>query len=192
MAQPLLSHPVCQRHVERRAGRGGVLADPPIRLADGTALMPLAFFRDIKVDAKGNRTVISYRQSEMDRMGANRPIADDSHHRQHDLFIRTEHDRSHRRLHAEAEDRGRPGCSGAGIVFRRCLHGRPRHAVRYGAVQVTSRSQDCNPVSPPQWLAMCAIKRQRGLSRARCAVHERHSRCSEPLTISWRLRYQAE
>jgi hypothetical protein len=50
---------------------------PRFELADGTALMPLAFFRDIKVDAQGNRTVISYRQSEMDRMSTHRPIADD-------------------------------------------------------------------------------------------------------------------
>jgi hypothetical protein len=50
---------------------------PRFELADGTALMPLAFFRDIKVDAQNERTVVSYRQSEMDRMGTHRPIADD-------------------------------------------------------------------------------------------------------------------
>jgi hypothetical protein len=50
---------------------------PRFELGDGTSLMPLAFFRDIKVDAQDNRTVVSYRQSEMDRMGTNRPIADD-------------------------------------------------------------------------------------------------------------------
>lgn len=49
---------------------------PRFELADGTALMPLAFFRDIEVNAKDDRTVISYRQSEMDRMGTSRPIAD--------------------------------------------------------------------------------------------------------------------
>jgi hypothetical protein len=50
---------------------------PRFELADGTTLMPLAFFRDIKVDAKGNRTVVTYRQSEMDRMGSNGPVADE-------------------------------------------------------------------------------------------------------------------
>lgn len=50
---------------------------PRFELADGTALMPLAFFRDIKVDANGRRTEVSYRQSEMDRMGSIGPIADD-------------------------------------------------------------------------------------------------------------------
>lgn len=50
---------------------------PRFELTDGTALMPLAFFRDIEIDAKGARTVVTYRQSEMDRMGSNGPIADD-------------------------------------------------------------------------------------------------------------------
>lgn len=50
---------------------------PRFELTDGTALMPLAFFRDIKVDAKGARTVVTYRQSELDRMGGKAPIADD-------------------------------------------------------------------------------------------------------------------
>ena len=50
---------------------------PRLTLADGSVLMPLAFFRDIKVAAHGARTVVTYRQSQMDRMGQDAPVADD-------------------------------------------------------------------------------------------------------------------
>lgn len=50
---------------------------PQFELADKTVLMPLAYFRDVKVEEGENRTVVTYRQSEMDRMGSKEPIADD-------------------------------------------------------------------------------------------------------------------
>jgi len=50
---------------------------PRFELDDGSKLMPLAYFRDIKVTAAGRRTQITYRQSELDRMGGEAPVADD-------------------------------------------------------------------------------------------------------------------
>jgi hypothetical protein len=50
---------------------------PRFELADGTVLMPLAYFRDVEVRANGKRTEVRYRQAEMDRMGASRPAPDD-------------------------------------------------------------------------------------------------------------------
>ncbi len=52
------------------------LLTPRFTLADGSVLMPLAFFRDAKVTSQGARTVVSWRQGEMDRMGGPAPIAD--------------------------------------------------------------------------------------------------------------------
>jgi len=49
---------------------------PRFALADGTTLMPLAYFRDVKVEQSGGRTTITYRQSEMDRMGGDAPAPD--------------------------------------------------------------------------------------------------------------------
>jgi hypothetical protein len=49
---------------------------PQIKLTDGSVLMPLAYFRDAKVVAKGARTTITYRQSELDLMGQNAPVPD--------------------------------------------------------------------------------------------------------------------
>ncbi len=50
---------------------------PRFALADGSMLMPLAYFRDVKVEEGARRTVVNYRQSEMDRMAGDAPIADD-------------------------------------------------------------------------------------------------------------------
>jgi hypothetical protein len=50
---------------------------PQFSLADGTTLMPLAFIQDVKVTHQGRRTTVIYRQSELDRVGGEAPIADD-------------------------------------------------------------------------------------------------------------------
>jgi hypothetical protein len=49
---------------------------PRLTLDDGSALMPLAYFKDAKVEAKGARTTVSWRQDELDRMGQSDPVAD--------------------------------------------------------------------------------------------------------------------
>jgi hypothetical protein len=50
---------------------------PRFELEDGSVLMPLAFFRDINVSASGQRTQVTYRQTELDRMGGQKPVPDD-------------------------------------------------------------------------------------------------------------------
>jgi hypothetical protein len=49
---------------------------PRLTLSDGSALMPLAFFKDAKVVANGKRTTVTFQQAELDRMGGSAPIAD--------------------------------------------------------------------------------------------------------------------
>ena len=49
---------------------------PRFELADGTVLMPLAYFRDVKVEQSGPRTTVSWRQTEMDRMGSRDAVSD--------------------------------------------------------------------------------------------------------------------
>jgi hypothetical protein len=49
---------------------------PRLTLEDGSALMPLAYFKDAKVEAKGARTTVSWRQDELDLMGKNAPVPD--------------------------------------------------------------------------------------------------------------------
>ncbi|MGA0544070.1 hypothetical protein ACO2Q1_02215 [Brevundimonas sp. VNH65] len=50
---------------------------PRLTLEDGSVLMPLAFFEDADVTTEGDRTVVTYRQSAVDRMGGAAPAADD-------------------------------------------------------------------------------------------------------------------
>jgi hypothetical protein len=40
-------------------------------LADGSVLMPLAWFRDVTMERRGVRTIVSWRMDAMDRMGGN-------------------------------------------------------------------------------------------------------------------------
>ena len=49
---------------------------PRLTLNDGAVVMPLAYFKDAKVEAKGARTTITYRQDELDRMGGPAPVAE--------------------------------------------------------------------------------------------------------------------
>ena len=50
---------------------------PQFALADGSRLMPLAFIRDVAVATHGRRTQVTYRQSELDRLGGESPVADE-------------------------------------------------------------------------------------------------------------------
>jgi hypothetical protein len=49
---------------------------PKFNLADGSVLMPLAWFRDVKMERKGARTILSWHMDAMDRMGGNDAVRD--------------------------------------------------------------------------------------------------------------------
>ena len=49
---------------------------PRITLADGGVLMPLAWFRDVRVQRRGARTIVTWRMDAMDRMGGNDAVQD--------------------------------------------------------------------------------------------------------------------
>ena len=50
---------------------------PRITLADGAQLAPLAYAAHVKVAGKGARTVVTYDQDRLDRLGQKAPVADD-------------------------------------------------------------------------------------------------------------------
>lgn len=164
---------------------------PRFELADGTALMPLAFFRDIKVDAQDKRTVVSYRQSEMDRMGTSRPIADDritvstTYTFEPGTIVRTDVytpkqavavDRVVLELASFSEE---PSTDGLGTRFK---HGMVRD------FQVTGL-QSCESAA-----VAGDVRYQTSTgsfaSKVRCT--RTAFTLQQPLTISWRLRYQPE
>jgi hypothetical protein len=49
---------------------------PRITLADGSVLMPLAWFRDVRMERQGVRTIVTWRMDAMDRMGGNDAVQD--------------------------------------------------------------------------------------------------------------------
>ncbi|WP_380784878.1 hypothetical protein [Sphingomonas sp. R86521] len=49
---------------------------PKITLTDGSVLMPLAWFKDVRVTRHGAVTEVSWRQDALDRMGGNDAVAD--------------------------------------------------------------------------------------------------------------------
>lgn len=50
---------------------------PRVTLSDGTVLMPLAWFTNVEVVVEGPRTIVTFEQSEWDRMGEVAPRRDD-------------------------------------------------------------------------------------------------------------------
>jgi hypothetical protein len=50
---------------------------PRLTLADGARLAPLAYARDVKVSEQGARTIVTYQQDQLDRLGKDGPVADD-------------------------------------------------------------------------------------------------------------------
>jgi hypothetical protein len=49
---------------------------PRITLADGSVLMPLAWFRDVRVIRRGATTIVTWRQDALDRMGGEDAVKD--------------------------------------------------------------------------------------------------------------------
>lgn len=49
---------------------------PRLTLADGSVLMPLSYFKDVVVATDGDRTTVSWRQDQLDRMGEPAPRPD--------------------------------------------------------------------------------------------------------------------
>jgi hypothetical protein len=77
MHHPYFPIPFSRGMLEGVADGTAPVLVPKFTLADGTPLMPLAFIRDVTVNAVEGATTVTYRQSEMDRMGASAPVADD-------------------------------------------------------------------------------------------------------------------
>jgi hypothetical protein len=49
---------------------------PRLTLADGSVLMPLAFFKHVRVSGRGATTLVTWLQTELDRIGQQAPVAD--------------------------------------------------------------------------------------------------------------------
>ena len=77
MHNPYFPIPFSTGMLEGVADGTAPLLVPRFTLEDGSVLAPLAYFQDIAFDTKSASTVVTYRLSQMDRLGKNVPVADD-------------------------------------------------------------------------------------------------------------------
>ena len=68
--------PFSQGMLEAIADGTAPVLVPRFTLKDGTQLIPLAFMKDVKVEDGESMTMVTYRQTEMDRLGSGEPVAD--------------------------------------------------------------------------------------------------------------------
>ncbi|MET0307259.1 MAG: hypothetical protein ABW023_01010 [Sphingomonas sp.] len=160
---------------------------PRFTLADGGVLMPLAWFRDVKLLRQGNRTILTYRLDAMDRMGGKDAAAD-------------------KRITVETRYEFAPGSitrtdrySAATPLDIRAIDlefasfsGLPQvrgAAVRFGEGEVTGFSAqgfaqcDAQPAAAP-------YQAPSGPFATRVACHIGASTLGKPLTLGWTLRYR--
>jgi len=162
---------------------------PRFALADGSVLMPLAWFRGVSWRRQGNRTLVSWRQDAMDRMGGNTPIADSR------ITVTTRYEFAPGKItRTDIYRAGAPvELSGVTLEFAN-FSGDPRSVgpatVAFGAGEVTGFSatgyQQCT-VGPAEGEAYRAPTGAFA-SLVRCRLDAR--RLSAPLKLSWSLTYR--
>lgn len=74
--QPYFPIPFSPGMLEAIADGETPIMVPQIKLADGSTLMPLAYMRDVAVANQGAKTIVTYRQSELNRIGSRGPLPD--------------------------------------------------------------------------------------------------------------------
>lgn len=164
---------------------------PRFELADGTVLMPLAYFRDIELDLSGGRSVVTYRQSKMDRIGGDGPLPDDrlavstTYSFEPGSIVRTDVYTSKvaTQIKAIAIEFGSfstsPTTEGTATRFRDGL-------VRSFEVSGLHSCESAAVVGDPRY------QTSTGSFASKVSCTRGAFTLKQPLTISWRLRYQPE
>jgi hypothetical protein len=164
---------------------------PRFTFDDGSTLMPLAYFRDVKVNQQGERTTITYRQSEMDRMGDEAPVADDrmtlktTYTYEPGLITRTDVYTPARKLAVKGIElafgsfSSNPTTSGLTTRFS-------NGAVQEFAVKGLDRCESGSAVGDKHYQA------PNGPMASKVTCSRAAFDFGRPLTLSWRLRYRPE
>jgi len=162
---------------------------PRFALADGSVLMPLAWFRGVTWKRSGNRTTVGWRQDAMDRMGGNAPVADKR------LTVTTRYAFAPGRITRIDVYRAAVPVDLSEVTMEfASFSGDPRStgpaAVAFGAGEVTGFSatgyEGCTvgPAAGREYRAPTGAF----ASLVRCRLGTR--RLAGPLTLSWTLRYK--
>ena len=77
MHNPYFPIPYSNDMLSSVADGSAPLLIPRFTLADGSVLQPLAYFQNVKVSEDGDKTIVTYSEPQMDRMGKTEPAPDD-------------------------------------------------------------------------------------------------------------------
>jgi len=162
---------------------------PRFALADGSVLMPLAWFRGVSWRRQGSRTLVSWRQDAMDRMGGNAPVADKR------ITVTTRYEFAPGKITRTDVYRASAPVDLSEVTLEfASFSGDPRSAgegrVAFGAGEVTGFSakgyQQCTVGSAQGEVYRAPTGAFASLVRCRLGAR----RLSAPLTLSWALSYR--
>ncbi|MDF7774940.1 hypothetical protein P1X14_06765 [Sphingomonas sp. AOB5] len=161
---------------------------PRFTLADGSVLMPLAWFRDVTYRTSGQTSIVTYRMTAMDRMG--KPDAEQDAR----LTVETRYEFSPGKItRTDRYSAPRPiTLKAIDMEFASFSSGASAmgNDIRFASGDVTgfsaSGAGDCTaaPVSDPKYRAPS------GAFATRVACSRGAMRLDRPLTISWTLTYR--
>jgi hypothetical protein len=189
MHNPYFPIPFVAGMLQGSADAGFPQLTPRFALADGSVLMPLAWFRGVTWKRTGKRVTISWRQDAMDRMGQNAPVADKR------IGVTTRYDFAPGRItRTDTYRAASPVDLGEVTMEFASFSGEARStglgAVAYGAGEVTGFTatgyESCS-VGPAEGKAYRAPTGAFA-SLVRCRIGAR--RLAAPLTLRWTLSYK--
>jgi hypothetical protein len=161
---------------------------PRFTLADRAVLMPLAYFKNVRVERDGERTTVTYVQDEMDRLGSATPVKDAR------LRLTTSYELAPGRI--TRTDRYVPAASlrverielEFGTFSGEALADGKR--IRFGAGEVfefeASGLDQCSVDARPGELYRTPV----GALHSRVVCNSQEMQLNDPLVISWTLKYR--
>ncbi|MBC9032850.1 hypothetical protein IAG41_10645 [Sphingomonas sp. JC676] len=160
---------------------------PRFTLADGSVLMPLAWFRDVKLIRASKGTILTYRLDAMDRMGGKDSLADKRitvetrYEFTPGRIVRTDRYSAAKPLEIRAIDMEFASFSGLPTV--------KGSDIRFGEGEVTGFSTQ-GLLCAPQPVTGAPYQAPSGPFATRVACHRGALRLDEPLSLGWTLTYK--
>lgn len=162
---------------------------PRFTLTDGTVLMPLAWFKDVRVVRNGDRTIVTYTMDALDRMGTDNAVRDDR------ITVQTRYEFAPGRISRTDSYRARKPLKVKSIDMEfATFSGQPvtagRNSFTFGSGDVTSFS--ASGVGPCSTAAVGApYQAPNGPMTSRIACQRREVSLDRPISIGWTLDYRA-
>jgi hypothetical protein len=161
---------------------------PRFTLADGSVLMPLAWFRDVKLVREGKRTILTYRLDAMDRMGGKNSVADKR------VTVETRYEFAPGRItRTDRYSAAEPLEIRAIDMDFASFSGLPKVTgsnIRFGEGEVTGFSVQGLARCEAQPVAGAPYQAPSGSFATRIACHGDAPRLDKPLTLGWALTYK--